>query len=263
MIPRHVTDTAYRQREGLDEQGRPIDTTETNNPVDTTEEPPSQDDHTTTTSSKEKQQAENNAAITTVTGTSSTATAVFVCSKKGKGGAKAKDLYDIKKRNIRTGGITYTCSHVRTLPRGVFLKVYQCANVKDPKAGWICRPSYRIPQKPTEGTKKLQKFEGRLEGTFSKSSFFFGAAERHTCTIKHGGCPSDLDLRPPSIVIAAAQSWGITNTMLSQMKDTLKNSPENWWGGLPKQDRARDWLKRAGEATPQNRSPSRIKLRPP
>ena len=121
--------------------------------------------------------------------------------------------------------------------------------MKDPKAGWICRPSYRIPQKPTEGTKKLQKFEGRLEGTFSKSSFFFGAAERHTCTIKHGGCPSDLDLRPPSIVIVAAQSWGITDAMLSQMKDTLKNSPEEWWKGLPNQGRKRDWLKQIGEAT--------------
>jgi hypothetical protein len=77
--------------------------------VDTTEEPPSQDDRTTTTtSSKEKQQAENNAAITTATGTFSMATAVFVCSKKGKGRATAKDLYDIKKRNIRTGGIAVT-----------------------------------------------------------------------------------------------------------------------------------------------------------
>ena len=122
------------------------------------------------------------------------ATAVFLCSKKGEGGATANDLYDmIKKRNIQTGGITYTCSHVRTLPRGVFLKVYQCANVKDPKGGWVCKPSYRNPRKLTKTTTKLQKCKGRLEGTFLKSSFFFGAAEGHTCMIKHGGRQSDLD----------------------------------------------------------------------
>lgn len=33
------------------------------------------------------------------------------------------------------------------------------------------------------------------------------------------------------------------------MKDTLKNSPEEWWQGLPNQGRKRDWLKQIGEAT--------------
>ncbi len=33
------------------------------------------------------------------------------------------------------------------------------------------------------------------------------------------------------------------------MKDTLKKAPEDWWDGLPNQDRARDWLKQAEDAT--------------
>ena len=63
------------------------------------QEPPSQNDHTTTNTSKEEgRQADNNAAMTTAAETSSTAMAVFVCSKKCK--ATAKDLFEISKRNI-------------------------------------------------------------------------------------------------------------------------------------------------------------------
>jgi hypothetical protein len=191
------------------------------------QEPPSQNDHTTTNTSKEEgRQADNNAAMITVAETSSTAMAVFVCSKKCK--ATAKDLFKISKRNIRIGDITYTCCHVKELPKETIRKVYQCANVKVPGGGWVCKPGYRYPRNPTKTTVILEKCQGRLEGTFSKSSFSLGAAERHTCTIKHGGRRSDLDLRPPLLVISAAKSWGITNTMLSQMKDTIKKALEDW-----------------------------------
>ena len=283
LLPRWMTDPAYRLRMGLDEHGRPLGHNEapdghainttaarrrrhiasssdedssnestspsppnaTNNAINnnlnndlidtdeeaTTEEdhtavpvaqePPSQNNHTTTnTSEEEGRQAENNAAMTTAAETSSTAMAVFVCSKKRQ--ATAKDLFEMPKRNIRIGDITYTCSHIKKLSKKTIQKVYQCANVRDPKHGWVSKPSYKIPRHPTKTSTILQKCKGRIVGTFSKSSFFFGAPERHTCTIKHGGRRSDLDLRPPLLVITAAESWGITNTLLSEMKDTLK-----------------------------------------
>jgi len=55
--------------------------------------------------------------MTTAAGTSSTAMAVFVCSKKGVGEATPNDLYEMPKRNIRIGDILYTCSHVKELPQ--------------------------------------------------------------------------------------------------------------------------------------------------
>lgn len=228
-------------------------TIEENHTVPVAQEPPSQNNHTTTnTREEEGRQAENNAAMTTAVETSSTAMAVFVCSKKCE--ATARDLFETSKRNIRIEDITYTCSHVKQLSKKTIKKIYQCANVKDPRAGWIPKPGYRNPRKPTNSTVILEKCKGRIEGNFSKSSFFFGAAEGHTCTIKNGGRRSDLDLRPPLLVITAAESWGITNTLLSKMKDTLKNTPEGWWRGLPNQGRNREWLKQIGDAT----TPSQI-----
>jgi len=199
-------------------------------------------------SEEEEEEANNNTAMTTTAETSSASTAVLVCSKKIK--ATAKDLFETAKRNIRIGNITYTCSHVTKLQKGTIIKkVYLCANVKDPKAGWIPKPGYRIPRNQSKTTVKLEKCKGRIEGNFSRSSFYFGAPQQHTCTINHSGRRCDLDLRPPSLVIAAPTSWGVTNMMISQMKDTLKNAPKDWWAGLPNQDRKRDWLKVVGDPT--------------
>jgi hypothetical protein len=113
---RHIESSDEDSFDGLTSPSRPNDTDDANDPptldatmndlndtdeeaaaeedrtaVPVAQEPPSQDDRTTTnTSEEEERQAENNATMTTAAETSSTAMAVFVCSKKRE--ATAKDL---------------------------------------------------------------------------------------------------------------------------------------------------------------------------
>jgi hypothetical protein len=167
-------------------------------------------------------------------------------------------------------------------------KVYMCAMVRCEK-GWVARPSYRAnprgspaaedtaPAKndkgetPKEATKEvavqtrsavgkrtpkkkddvLQVCQGKMVGHFRKNDYYFrihmGAF--HDCKLQHGGRQSDADSRPPFLAISAAPSWGITDTVLTEMKTALQTCPEDWWSPLPAQDYTRYWLRRIGEAS--------------
>ena len=160
---------------------------------------------------------------------------VYLC--KGNRVATPADLFDMKKRNIRVGSTTYTCSFV-TVTKGKpireITKVFCCSMVSSPQ-GWVSKPSFRVPKNalPTDP----RRCQGKLSGHFKRTSFYFSphGTIGHACQLQHGGIQSKIDLRPPMITITAPPSWGITDTVIAQMIAALQSCSEKWWEPLPKQ----------------------------
>jgi hypothetical protein len=195
---------------------------------------------------------------------------VFMCKEKRY--ATPSDLFDLSQCNIRVGTTTYACSHVAYSQERLkweIKKVYCCAMVNGPE-GWVSMPSCRQSKKSatrvigkalSKGLKKksgttatgkaLTKCRRKIAGYFRCDSFYFRlhGSVGHACQLKHGGCRSDPDRRPPLMTITAPPSWGITDTVIKQMITALESCPETWWEPLPKQGKKREWLKRIGEAS--------------
>ncbi len=105
------------------------------------------------------------------------------------------------------------------------------------------RKSKSAGGKTTKTKKEVvqQRCRGKNVGFFRKQDYYFrqhGQAY-HECKLQHGGRQYNLDSRPSLLVISAAPSWGITDTVLMQMKDALKSCTEAWWTPLPQQDHTR------------------------
>ena len=198
---------------------------------------------------------------------------VFMCKEKRY--ATPSDLFDLSKRNIRVGTTTYACSYVaysQERSKREIKKVYCCAMVNGPE-GWVAMPSCRERKKSatrvigkalSKGLRKksgttVTKCRGKIAGYFRRDSFYFRphGSFGHACQLKHGGCRSDPDRRPPLMTITAPPSWGITNTVIKQTITALESCPDKWWQPLPKQGKKREWLKRIGEAS----TPSELDLK--
>jgi hypothetical protein len=139
--------------------------------------------------------------------------------------------------------------------------------------GWFSMPSYRNSRARNsagkEYTKKkiaggknkkakatYEKCGGKIKGVFTKTGFYFvpHGTTGHACQLQHGGRRSNPDICPPLLLITVAASWGLTNKMLTNMKEALKSCPAVWWTPLPKQKTTRHWLQRIGEAvTPREK----------
>jgi hypothetical protein len=163
--------------------------------------------------------------------------------------ATAHKLFDISKRNIQINGTSYTCSHssyVCGSRKRVIEKVYRCAMVRG-QEGWFSMPSYRNYRVGNsagkEYTKKMiaggknkkakatyEKCGGKIKGVFTKTGFYFvpHGTTGHACQLQHGGCRINPDIHPPLLLITAAASWGLTNKMLTNMKEALKSCPAVW-----------------------------------
>ena len=182
---------------------------------------------------------------------------VYLCN--GNRIATPADLFDMKKRNIRVGTTTYTCSYV-TVAKGKQIrqitKVYCCSMISSPQ-GWVSKPSYREPKKrlPTDPI----RCQGKLAGHFRQHTFYLSPHGNigHACQLQHGGRRNEVDYRPPIMTITAPPSWGITDTVVEQMITSLKSCSAKWWEPLPKQGTHRQWLKRIGEAS----TPSELDLK--
>jgi hypothetical protein len=166
--------------------------------------------------------------------------------------ATIKELFDEKnRRNIKKDGITFSCSKVESM-KYMMTKTYSCAMVKEVKnnsAGiWKSMPSYR-----GSNMIKCIPCTGMEKGHFTKKKYWFEIhnGRLHQCRLRQDGRHCSSDDRSPLRLITASPNWGINSEKLQEMKIELKNCPDSWWEGLPKQGTSRRWLKGIGNPQTQ------------
>ncbi len=132
------------------------------------------------------------------------------------------------------------------------IKTYCCATVKEVKnnpAGiWKSMPSYRDSNKI-----KCIPCTGMEKGHYTKTNYWFRIhnGRLHQCRSRQDGKQCSLDNQSPLRLITASPNWGVNKEMLKEMKNELKNCPDSWWEGFPKQGTSRRWLKGIGNPQTQ------------
>jgi hypothetical protein len=147
----------------------------------------------------------------------------------------ANELYNKQRLNISMDGVTYVCGNdVKETKNNKDKMAIQKTLVRE-KSGdsdniWILKPRCRTSVHP-----QYEKCKGRIYNYFQENDYWSAPHAAHKCQVKGGASVRDIAQSPPLTMIAAAQSWGITKTMIYKMITDLKSVPKIWWESLPRQ----------------------------